>query len=118
MLVTFKQITNSVYRKKVHWKLVNKPTNKHKGTELKSFPMNRKKNKIKFLLGSCHDRKIGPIIQETPGNKADICCVFKPSAPLSNIADDIRKFGKGLMKQDHIIAGGARKQLKIISTSS
>jgi hypothetical protein len=85
-----------------------------------------KKRKKILLLGSSHDRKIGPMLQENLGTKFDMCSIFKPNAPLAKVVEDIRKLGKGPTKaKSYYYSGRARNslrkaiiiQLKMISTS-
>jgi hypothetical protein len=45
------------------------------------------------------------MLQENLGTKFDVCSIFKPNAPFAKVVD-IRKLGKGLAKQDHIIIVG------------
>jgi hypothetical protein len=40
------------------------------------------------------------------GTKFDICSNFKPNSSLTKVVEDIRKLGKGLTKQHHIIIVG------------
>jgi hypothetical protein len=89
---------------------------KHKGRELKSFPVKTQENKNKrntLLLGSSHGKEIGPMLQENLGTKFEVHSIFKPNAPLVYVFEDMQKLGKGLMKQDHIIiVGGQEKSLE------
>jgi hypothetical protein len=79
---------------------------KHGRRERKLFiEKNKSKRKI-LLLGSIHAREIGPLLLENLGSKFDICSIFKPIAPLSNVVEDLGMLGKDLTKQDHIIIVG------------
>jgi hypothetical protein len=60
------------------------------------------------LLGSSHGREIGTMLRKSLGERFYIVSIFKPNAPLANVVEDLRKLGKDLTKQDHIII--ARKQ--------
>jgi hypothetical protein len=40
------------------------------------------------------------------GSKFEVCSIFKPNAPLANLVEDVRKPGKDLTKQDHIVTVG------------
>jgi hypothetical protein len=54
------------------------------------------------------------LLQENLGSKFEICSIFKPNVPLAKVVEDIRKLGKDLTKQDHIvIVGGAGNSLDI-----
>jgi hypothetical protein len=60
--------------------------------EPKSFTVKIEKNKNKrriLLLGSSHDKGIGPKLQENQGAKCGLCSTFKPNAPLARIVEDI-----------------------------
>jgi predicted metal-dependent enzyme (double-stranded beta helix superfamily) len=46
---------------------------------------------------------MGQILQENLGSKFEICSIFNPNAPLANVVEDVRKLGKDLTKQDHIV---------------
>jgi predicted Rossmann-fold nucleotide-binding protein len=60
------------------------------------------------LLGSNHGRGMGPILQENLCSKFEFCNIFKPTASLAKVVEDVRKLGKDLSKQDHmVIVGGA-----------
>jgi hypothetical protein len=63
------------------------------------------------LLGSRHERGMRPMFQENLGSKFEVCSIFKSNAPLENV-EDVRKPGKDLTKQDHIVTvGGAGNSL-------
>jgi hypothetical protein len=54
------------------------------------------------------------MLQENLGSKFEVCSIFKPNIPLANVVEDVRKLGKDLTKQYHIIiVGGARNSLDI-----
>jgi len=68
--------------------------------------LERKKRKT-LLLGSSHGSGMGQMLQENLGSKFKVCSIFKPNAPLANVAEDVRKLGKDLTKQYHfVIVGG------------
>jgi hypothetical protein len=46
------------------------------------------------------------MLQENLGSKFEVCSIFKPTAPLANVAEDGRKLGKDLTKQDHVVIVG------------
>jgi predicted Rossmann-fold nucleotide-binding protein len=64
--------------------------------------------KIVFL-GSSHGREMAQMLQENLGFKFEVCSICKPYAPPANVVELVRKLGKDLTEQDHIvIVGGAR----------
>jgi hypothetical protein len=72
--------------------------------------LERQKTKI-VLLGSSHRRGMELVSQENLGSKPEVYGILKSSAPLAAV-EVVRKFGKDLTKQDHIvIVGGARSSL-------
>jgi hypothetical protein len=65
-----------------------------------------------LFLGSSHGRNTGTMLQGNLGNKFYTISIFELNAPLSGVVVDLRKLGKGLTKQDHIvIVGGPGKSL-------
>jgi hypothetical protein len=48
------------------------------------------------------------MLRENLGNKFDTISIFKPNAPLAKVADDLRKVGIGITKQDHVIIVGGQ----------
>jgi len=57
------------------------------------------------FFGSSYGNGMGQMFQENLGSKFEVCSIFKPNAPLVNIVEDVRKLGKDLTKQDHIVRG-------------
>jgi hypothetical protein len=58
------------------------------------------------LHGSSHGSGMGLMLQENLGFKFKVCSMFKPNAHLANVVKDVRKLGKHLIKQDHIVIEG------------
>ena len=63
------------------------------------------KKKI-LLLGSSHEREIGPMFLEHVGTQHDITSIFEPNEPFANVVEDLRKLGNDFTKRDHIIIVG------------
>jgi len=54
------------------------------------------------------------MFQENLDSKFEVCSIFKTNAPLANVIEEVRKFGKDLTKEDHIvIVGGSGNSLNI-----
>ena len=51
------------------------------------------------------------MLQENMGTECEITCIFKPNAPLTNVAEDLRQLGNNLTKRDHIKMGGPGNSL-------
>jgi hypothetical protein len=49
---------------------------------------------------------MGQMLQKNLCSKFEVCNVFKPNAPLANTVEDVRKLGKDLTKQVHIVIVG------------
>jgi hypothetical protein len=49
---------------------------------------------------------MGQMLQENLGPKFEDCSIFKPDTPLANVVEDVRKLGKDLTRQDHIVIVG------------
>jgi hypothetical protein len=66
------------------------------------------------LLGSSHERGMQQMLKENLGSKFEVHSTFKPNAPLAKLVEVVRKLGKDLTKQDHVvIVGGAGNSLYI-----
>jgi len=50
------------------------------------------------------------MLQENLDTECEITSICKPSAPLTNVVEDLRKLGNNLTKRDNIKNGRARKQ--------
>jgi hypothetical protein len=46
---------------------------------------------------------MGQMLQENLGSKFEVCSNFKPNAPLAKVTEYVRKLGKDLTKQDHMV---------------
>jgi hypothetical protein len=69
------------------------------------------KKKI-LLLGSSHGQDIGPMLQKHSGSEYEVISIFKPSAPLANVVDDLENLSKDLTKKNHtVIVGGPENSL-------
>jgi hypothetical protein len=82
---------------------------RHNAKEQKSLSVKSANKKIKpLLLDSSHGRGIGSTLQENLCNKDEIVSIFKPNAPLANVAEDLDlgKLSKDLTKQDHTVTVG------------
>jgi hypothetical protein len=87
---------------------------KGQGSQHKCWKVIKKKKIV--LLGSSHGRGMGPVLQENLGSKFEVCSIFKANATLAKVVENVRKLGKDLTKQDHIVAvRGAGNSLVIIS---
>ena len=53
-------------------------------------------------LGSILRRGTGPQLQENPDNKSYVIRIFKPNSPFEKFSENLGKFGKDIMKQEHI----------------
>jgi hypothetical protein len=79
---------------------------KHECKKVKSIAKKVGRKRKILLLGSSHGREIGPMLKESLGKGFDIVSIFKPTAPLANVVEDLGKLGKDLTKQDHIVVVG------------
>jgi hypothetical protein len=86
---------------------------KHGDNKIKPLAGKTKSQKRNILLvGSSHGREVGPMLQKHPGTEYVVTSIFKPNAPLANVAEDLRKLVKDFTKQDHIvIVGGSGNSL-------
>jgi hypothetical protein len=46
---------------------------------------------------------MGQMLQENLCSKFEVCSIFKPNIPLADVVEDVRKLGKDLKMQDHIV---------------
>jgi hypothetical protein len=46
------------------------------------------------------------MLQENLDSKFEVCSIFKPNVPSANVIEDVRKLGKDITKQDHIVIVG------------
>jgi hypothetical protein len=58
------------------------------------------------MLRSSHVRESGPMLKKCLGTEYEITSIFKHNAHLTNVAEDLGKFGNNLIKSDHIIIMG------------
>jgi hypothetical protein len=64
------------------------------GNKVKPLAGNIKSQKTHILLlENSHGWKIGPMLQEHLGTEYEITSIFKPSAPLANVVEDLEKLG-------------------------
>jgi hypothetical protein len=80
---------------------------KHVDQKVRSFAGKTKSQRRKIvLLGSSHGWDIGPMLQEKLGTEYEVTSIFKPNAPLANVAEDLGNLGEDLTNQDHIVIVG------------
>jgi hypothetical protein len=75
---------------------------KHVDEKVRPLAGKTKSQKRKIVLhGSSHGQDTGPILQEKLGPEYEVTSIFKPSAPLAEVAEDLGNLGKDLTKPDH-----------------
>lgn len=61
-----------------------------------------------MLLGNSHGRGVGQMLQEKLGDRYQITSIFKTSACLSQVIEDVGPLCNGFTKQNHVmVVGGA-----------
>jgi beta-lactamase superfamily II metal-dependent hydrolase len=71
---------------------------KHEHKKIKSFAGKSESKRRILLLGSSHEREIGPMLQENLGTRFDVMSIFKPNATLAKVVEDLGKLSKDLTK--------------------
>ncbi|XP_049842200.1 uncharacterized protein LOC126292312 [Schistocerca gregaria] len=81
------------------------------GNSIRSGKSSNRKRKV-LLLGSSHGRGVGQLVQEKLGADYQVTSLFKPSARLSQVIEDIGPLCRDFDKNDEVIViGGAGNSL-------
>jgi hypothetical protein len=84
----------------------------HEDIKTKSLMGKSKSQKKKILLlGSSRGWDIGPLLQKHLGSEYEVTSVFKPSAPLATVIEDLQNLSKDLNKKDHIVIVGGPENI-------
>lgn len=69
-------------------------TGKSNSKKKKEREKKERKKKEKLLLGSSHERNIGPMLQKHLGTEYEVTSIFTPNVPLQNVVEDLGNLGK------------------------